>query len=108
MCLTTLLIKVFSFNDFLGGQGRGRDGTGRTDKQTDIWTDRLFSENIILDGWDFLLPVAVVHCPMRLEGLVLEWHDTEFDLAKLQHNVGGLRFPREAWPLVVFFEPPIH
>ena len=30
----------------------GRDGTGRdkrTDKQTDIGTDRLFSENIILD-----------------------------------------------------------
>jgi hypothetical protein len=33
---------------------------------------------------------------MRLEGLVLEWHDTEFDLARLQHSVGGPRFPREA------------
>ena len=29
--------------------GTGRDGTWRTDGQTDIGTDRLFSENIILD-----------------------------------------------------------
>ena len=43
-----LLSKVFSFNDFLGGTGTG---TGRdvTDGRTNIWTDRLFSENIILD-----------------------------------------------------------
>ena len=41
--LTTLLSKVFSFSDFLGG----RDGDG--DGRTDIWTDRLFSDNIILD-----------------------------------------------------------
>ena len=39
--LTTLLSKVFSFSNFLGG----RDGDGRTV----IWTDRLFSENIVLD-----------------------------------------------------------
>ena len=44
--LTTLLIKVLSFSDFLGG--RDGDGDG-TDGQTDIWTDRLFWENIILD-----------------------------------------------------------
>ena len=44
--LTTLLSKVFSFSNFLGG--RDGDGDG-TDGQTDIWTDRLFSENIILD-----------------------------------------------------------
>ena len=42
--LTTLLSKVFSFDDFFGGQGR--DGT---DRRTNIWTDRCFSENIILD-----------------------------------------------------------
>ena len=29
------------------GDGTGRDG--QTDKRTNIWTDRLFSENIILD-----------------------------------------------------------
>ena len=46
--LTTLLIKVFSFNDFLGGRDGDGDGDG-TDGRTDIWTDRLFSENIILD-----------------------------------------------------------
>ena len=40
--LTTLLSKVFSFNDFLGGQGRGRDGTGQngTDGQTNKHMDR--------------------------------------------------------------------
>ena len=27
----------------------GTGQTGQTDKQTNIWTDRLFSENIILD-----------------------------------------------------------
>ena len=30
--------------------GTGRDGTGLMDKRTDTGTDRLFSENIILDG----------------------------------------------------------
>ena len=32
------------------------DGTGRdvTDGQTDTWTDRLFSENIILDEFELL------------------------------------------------------
>ena len=35
---------------FLGDRDGDGDGTGRTDKQTDIWTDRLFSENIILDA----------------------------------------------------------
>ena len=35
------------------GTGTGRDVTDkRTNGQTDIWTDRLFSENIILD-WDY-------------------------------------------------------
>ena len=33
---------------FLGDRDGDGDGTGR-DKQTNIWTDRLFSENIILD-----------------------------------------------------------
>ena len=36
----------------MGRDGTGRDGTGRdgrTDTHTDIGTDRLFSENIILD-----------------------------------------------------------
>ena len=40
--LKTLFGKIFCFSDFLGGQGRDRDGT-------DIWKDRLFFENIILD-----------------------------------------------------------
>ena len=39
--LTTLLSKVLRISAFFGG--RGRDG------QTDKWTDKLFSENIILD-----------------------------------------------------------
>ena len=49
--LTTLLSKVFSFSDFLGGRGQGQEGTGRygTDGRTNIGRDRLFSENIILD-----------------------------------------------------------
>ena len=50
--LTTLFSEIFCFVDFFGG-GTGQDGTGRTNKQTngqtDIGTDRLFSENIILD-----------------------------------------------------------
>ena len=50
-CLTTLLNKVFSFNDFFRGQGRGRgrDGTGRdgqTNKQTYGQTD--FSLNVLI------------------------------------------------------------
>ena len=45
--LTTLLIKVFSFSDFLGVRDEDVTETG-----TDIWTDRLFSENIILDMKD--------------------------------------------------------
>ena len=45
--LTTLFSKIFCFIDFFSGTGR--DGTDGTDKQTDIRTDRLFSENIILD-----------------------------------------------------------
>ena len=48
VCLTTLLSKVVSFNDFFGVQGWGRDGD-RDGTGTHIWTDRLFSENIILD-----------------------------------------------------------
>ena len=52
--LTTLFSKIFCFSDFFFGDGTGqtgRDGTDRTDRQTDIWTDRLFSENIILDAF---------------------------------------------------------
>ena len=50
--LTTLFSEIFCFGDFF--YGTGRDGTdGRThthtDGRTDIGTDRLFSENIILD-----------------------------------------------------------
>ena len=45
--LTTLFSKISCFSDFFGGTGQ----TGQTDRQTDIWTDRLFSENIILDGF---------------------------------------------------------
>ena len=40
--LTTLLSEIFCFGDFFYGTGRER----RTDG---IWTDILFSENIILD-----------------------------------------------------------
>ena len=36
---------MFCFSDFFGGMGTDGDGTG-----TDIGTDRLFSENIILDA----------------------------------------------------------
>ena len=44
--LTTLFSEIFCFGDFWG-DGTGWDG--QTDKRTDIGTDRLFSENIILD-----------------------------------------------------------
>ena len=44
--LTTLFSNIVCFSDFFG---TGCDGTGRTVKQTDIGTDRLFSENITLD-----------------------------------------------------------
>ena len=52
--LTTFCSKIFNLIDFFGGDRYGdgdgdRDGTGQTDRQTDIWTDRLFSENIIFD-----------------------------------------------------------
>ena len=47
--LTTLFSEIFCFGDFFC-DGTGRDVTdGRTNGQTDIGTDRLFSENIILD-----------------------------------------------------------
>ena len=47
--LTTLFSDIFCFSDFFGGQ----DGTDKqADKQTDIGTDRLFLENIILDVID--------------------------------------------------------
>ena len=46
--LTTLFSKIFCFSDFFSGTGRDRRDR-QTDRQTDIWTDRLFSENIILD-----------------------------------------------------------
>ena len=41
--LTTLLNEIFCFGHSFLGQD------GQTDGQTDIGTDRLFSENIILD-----------------------------------------------------------
>ena len=44
--LTTLFSEIFCFGDFFFVTGL--DQTGR-DRQTDIGTDRLFSENIILD-----------------------------------------------------------
>ena len=47
--LTTLFSEIFCFGDFFCDTGQ--DGTGRTDKRTDIGTDRLFSENIILDSF---------------------------------------------------------
>ena len=37
--LTTLLSKVFSFSDFLGGRGQGQEGTGR-DGRTDKHRER--------------------------------------------------------------------
>ena len=44
--LTTLFSEIFCFGDFFYGTG----WDGWTDGHTDgIWTDRLFSENIILD-----------------------------------------------------------
>ena len=43
----TLFGEIFSFSDIFC-DGKGRDGTGR-DRQMDIGTDRLFSENNILD-----------------------------------------------------------
>ena len=39
--LTTLFSKIFCFSDFFGETGQ--------DRKTDIWTDRLFSENIVLE-----------------------------------------------------------
>ena len=45
--LTTLFSDIFCFSDFFC------DGTGH-DRQTDIGTDRLFSENIILDAKEVL------------------------------------------------------
>ena len=45
MHLTTLLSEIFCFCDFFV---TGRDGT---DKRTDIGTDTLFLENIILDSY---------------------------------------------------------
>ena len=53
--LTTLFSEIFYFGDFYC-DGTGRDGTER-DGQTDIGTDRLFSENIILDCYE--LPVLL-------------------------------------------------
>ena len=48
--LTTLFREIFCFSDFFcDGTGRDKRTNGQTDKRTDIGTDRLFSENIILD-----------------------------------------------------------
>ena len=46
MYLTTLLPKVVSFNDFVAD--RDRDGN-RDRTERDIWTDRIFSEDIIFN-----------------------------------------------------------
>ena len=52
--LTTLFSEIFCFGDFFCDR-TGRDGTdGRTNGRTDIGTDRLFSENIILDYGCFI------------------------------------------------------
>ena len=43
--LTTLFSDIFCFSDFFC------DGTGQMDRGTDTGTDRLFSENIILEDY---------------------------------------------------------